>query len=577
MREFLGARKVVNCAKVSNPIGEILFVQQRGERVLKRIRPINDHDCCYKPISTSGNADADCTPIDARATEVQIPNSSDYTFIKITCTREGDSTYADGVAFVDGADDEDESETTKEDEHKLNVIVLGLDNTSRMHFLRSLPKSNSYLVNNLSAIVMKGYTKVADNSLPNILPVLTGQSYAEFTKGCAPDSKAHLDKCPFVWKDFQERGYKTGFSEDEIGLAIFNLNWEKPFTARPTDFYISLFSSHMEKHLGHGHDKMCYGTRLSFKVLLDNIENIAVALKQRRKPFFHFTWTTKLSHNDFNKLRQGDQPLLDFLQFMAASGNLNRSALILLGDHGNRAPESVQLNSAGKIEVRMPVLYIVLPDWFKNKYSQAYKNLQDNANMLTSPFDVYQTIKVCMNLTKLKTPDEDDDAKSESAITTRKPTSLFRKIPSDRSCLEAGVSLHWCVCRGARDQRPAPTTTPDAIAATAAAIDFINNELKPVAEKCRPLELNGLRSAYHIDYAVEHGDKYPGISQALRVYFKTAPADAYFSATLVQRGGNESWTMTDQAIRLDHYGTQSWCVSQEHKTYCACRRSYGGK
>lgn len=39
---------------------------------------------------------------------------------------------------MDGADDEDESETTKEDEHKLNVIVLGLDNTSRMHFLRSV-------------------------------------------------------------------------------------------------------------------------------------------------------------------------------------------------------------------------------------------------------------------------------------------------------------------------------------------------------------------------------------------------------------------------------------------------------
>lgn len=65
------------------------------------------------------------------------------------------------------------------------------------------------------------FFQVADNSLPNILPLLTGQGYAEFTAVCAPNPKASLDKCPFIWKDFAKRGYNTGFSEDEIGIGIF--------------------------------------------------------------------------------------------------------------------------------------------------------------------------------------------------------------------------------------------------------------------------------------------------------------------------------------------------------------------
>ena len=39
-----------------------------------------------------------------------------------------------------------------------NVLMLGLDSVSRMAFMRLLPKSFSYLVKELGAVVLKGIT-----------------------------------------------------------------------------------------------------------------------------------------------------------------------------------------------------------------------------------------------------------------------------------------------------------------------------------------------------------------------------------------------------------------------------------
>lgn len=46
---------------------------------------------------------------------------------------------------------------------KLNVVIFGLDATSRMNFLRMAPKSYEYLVEELGAVDMAGYNKIGGN------------------------------------------------------------------------------------------------------------------------------------------------------------------------------------------------------------------------------------------------------------------------------------------------------------------------------------------------------------------------------------------------------------------------------
>jgi hypothetical protein len=96
---------------------------------------------------------------------------------------------------------------------QLNVLTLGLDAVSHMNFIRTMPRSYKYLREELSAFGMKGYTKVGDNTFPNIVPALTGHSVSELDPICWNSSrKEPFDKCPFIWKNFSAAGYRTAYA-----------------------------------------------------------------------------------------------------------------------------------------------------------------------------------------------------------------------------------------------------------------------------------------------------------------------------------------------------------------------------
>ncbi|CAF4403358.1 unnamed protein product, partial [Adineta steineri] len=54
-----------------------------------------------------------------------------------------------------------------------NVLMFGFDSVSRMTFMRFLPKTYSYLIKELGAIVMKGYNIVGDGTPAALFPILT--------------------------------------------------------------------------------------------------------------------------------------------------------------------------------------------------------------------------------------------------------------------------------------------------------------------------------------------------------------------------------------------------------------------
>ena len=61
----------------------------------------------------------------------------------------------------------------------LNVMMLGVDSTSRMNFLRCMPKSYQFMKEKLGAIVLKGYNIVADATTGALIPMLTGETEEE--------------------------------------------------------------------------------------------------------------------------------------------------------------------------------------------------------------------------------------------------------------------------------------------------------------------------------------------------------------------------------------------------------------
>ncbi|CAF1552481.1 unnamed protein product, partial [Adineta ricciae] len=85
-----------------------------------------------------------------------------------------------------------------------NVLMFGFDSTSRMTFMRFLPKTYSFLVNELGAIVMKGYNIVGDGTPAALFPILTGQTERELPESRRGYPNATtVDDFPWIWNDFK--------------------------------------------------------------------------------------------------------------------------------------------------------------------------------------------------------------------------------------------------------------------------------------------------------------------------------------------------------------------------------------
>ena len=66
--------------------------------------------------------------------------------------------------------------TTSSELSKMNVLVICLDSMSHLNYQRKLPKTYSYLKDTLGAVMLNAFNVVADGTLHNIVPLLTGKT-----------------------------------------------------------------------------------------------------------------------------------------------------------------------------------------------------------------------------------------------------------------------------------------------------------------------------------------------------------------------------------------------------------------
>lgn len=105
--------------------------------------------------------------------------------------------------------------------------MFGFDSISRNSFIRKLPNSYAYFTNVLGGIVLKGYNIIGDGTPQALIPILTGKTELEL-----PDTRKRVfnskfvNAYPFVWNDYRDAGYVTGFFEDvaELGTFTYRLN-----------------------------------------------------------------------------------------------------------------------------------------------------------------------------------------------------------------------------------------------------------------------------------------------------------------------------------------------------------------
>ena len=120
---------------------------------------------------------------------------------------------------------------------------------------------------------MYGYSRVGDNTYPNVMALLTGQLAEE-------RPLFWIDRAPFLWKEFSSAGYRTLQVEDAfIDNQVFNiwvdvLNSPRGFRSSPTDYYFRPLSVAM--HADHSlldwrakEYRLCTGPKLEDELILN--------------------------------------------------------------------------------------------------------------------------------------------------------------------------------------------------------------------------------------------------------------------------------------------------------------------
>ncbi|CAC5414712.1 unnamed protein product [Mytilus coruscus] len=469
---------------------------------------------------------------------------------------------------------------------KYSVLIFGMDSVSRLAAIRELPKTMSYLEKNLGAYVFKGYTKLGDNTLPNMAPLITGH-YA-FSKEFPVVEHTTFDNHPFIWHNVSGLGGTTMFLEDWPRISTFNLGTSGGggFRKPPTNHYMrpfylainhmQMFESPVSDVLQFLEDKnvklsstsyLCYGEKSLHVIAIDYFKRFLRAYKDDLK--FTLVWNNKLSHNYVNFIKLADDDLLDLMTFLKTEGFLDNSFLFFLSDHGSRV-DKIRNTPIGRLEERLPLISLVIPQQLKEAYPNLHENLKTNINRLTSPFDAYETIVDILN---------ENFKSQEVAVPYPRGISLFRPIPNDRSCADAGIDEHNCVCYSSDSvnvKSPIVVTLAEYVTAN------INKQIQ--LEKCAKLSLKKIQYAKRIhsqlSYDASNQNKKPllymfykpkeDLRERYQISFDVYPSNALFEVTVESYGQNHFVVLGDIS-RTNTYGNQSACITKtELRKFCYC-------
>ena len=452
-----------------------------------------------------------------------------------------------------------------------------------MSFRRFMPQTHEYLVNELDAVEFNGFNSLGPGTLWSVFPLLAGQDLNEFWRDCWSNETDYFDDCPWIWKEFANRGYRTSYAEDyKDGSAIFNEQPRRGFAQQPVHYDFRHVALKLTKSLHMGgidwqNSTTCYGARLRLEVIADRIIQIARAFPS--KPYFHFSWTGSLTHTVNALSGFGDGVLLRTIKRMRNENLLENTILILLSDHGMRHGSLRQQTRQGLLEERLPLLYVVLPPKFKSAFPVAARNLRQNADRLTSAFDVHATLQYLLGLTTSHAQDPREDLNSKPVEPSR-ATSLFRPISAARTCEDLGLNFVYCACE--TSSRIPARGRLIRNAATQVVLD-INRRLEQTAGKCAVLSLVKVTRAYNtlVDYSmsdelsrrgqhVSDADVHNALGKPLEVEFETSPGGAVFSAAVVFNG-NASDIVIMSITRISAYRDDGWCIeSKEIRPFCHC-------
>ena len=289
-----------------------------------------------------------------------------------------------------------------------------------------------------------------------------------------------VDKYPMIWNDSRDQGYVTMFAEDEPSISAFNLRLNG-FENQPTDHYMrpfwqAIWGSQLREHSV----RYCTGDKPHHTYTLDYVKDFFVKYNNVSK--FAFAFMSELTHWDNNPGEYMDNDLLKFLKYFEKSGFLDNTLLMLMADHGARYSR-VRHTIQGKLEERLPMFAVRFPPKYQTFHPKLTENLSRNSKKLTTPFDIHETLKDVLDLSR---------ASTQTSPYSR-GISLLQQIPANRTCSMARIDVHWCTCLL---QENRDVNSEHVQKAANEILSYINQLTEPVRSECAILTVKEIILAY---------------------------------------------------------------------------------
>lgn len=498
-------------------------------------------------------------------------------FVRVLCfDNQNSSIYSNFFTIVQKKNKVEErcnklyKEHYKNRDEELSIMMLGVESVSRINMLRYMTETRRYLNENMSAIELLGYNKVADNTFPNIVPMTTGK-YLEELPWNETLRNISFDKHDFMWNKFSREGYRTFYAEDAPKIAIFD--YEKAGFERPaTDYYNRHISAAMEVEDNPWNSNFnCIHARPETSFVLDYLKQFMLVFKYDL--YFAFTFLSRLTHDRIESAAMADLLYKQFFENINKGNSLNKTVIFFFSDHGIRFGK-VRETFIGKLEERLPFMFLIFPKWFYDKYPNIKQNLEKNTKRLTTPFDIYSTI---MDLLHFK-------EKRENSKRINRSMSLLNEIPESRTCDDADMLPHWCSCADHEHLEP---SDKNAIRSAKQMILELNEDLNTTSV-CELLYLHKIKLASKLilpnkvltfkrsDYdvinrTVVFGDRIDSYVD-YQLTIETKPGYGLFEATVRYNEKYKTFKLMGEVSRINRYGSQSHCVHNSHlKKICYCK------
>ena len=269
-----------------------------------------------------------------------------------------------------------------------NIIILFIDSVSRAYSIRQLKKTLKFFEKFMA--FKGGYNKKFPSEKFHSFQFFKYHSFNGYTYVNYPRlfyGNVAGKNIIRITKYFKDNGYITSYSNDlclrENTVTYHNYSYEEICDHE-------LIICDPNKRSINSQVKRCLYNKISTEYLYEYGNQFWRKYKKNRKFLF-------ISSNDGHEgtleiLKYVDNILYNFLIQLFKDNLLKDTTVFLLSDHGSSMPSPYYLIDFHKIEISLPMLYIICNDRKNISYNEQYSFILKNQQVLITAYDIYNTI-----------------------------------------------------------------------------------------------------------------------------------------------------------------------------------------